>query len=224
MKILTTDLTDITLDWAVAYCEDKLPASYDDWRQTWPSYSTNWAAGGPVVEREWARLREQRIPADENSLLAFWLRLIVAWKLGNEVEVPDELCGQRGARRVSAPKTAQPEARPEGNWLWCELMDWCKKRGVAPAEYNDLFAIVGKARASSPPAAVPAARGPDPVTSGWLSALSDAFHALPDGHTRQKILQVLVHLGGTNPTCIGITPVQAESEAEEWFAGESVRG
>jgi hypothetical protein len=28
------------------------------------------------------------------------------------------------------------------DWLWRKLMDWCKKRGYAPADYNDLFAIV----------------------------------------------------------------------------------
>lgn len=34
----------------------------------------------------------------------------------------------------------------EGDWLWRELMDWCLRRRVRPADYNDLFAIVGRAR------------------------------------------------------------------------------
>lgn len=34
-----------------------------------------------------------------------------------------------------------------GTWLWSELMDWCKERGIAPATQDRLFAIVGKARA-----------------------------------------------------------------------------
>lgn len=37
---------------------------------------------------------------------------------------------------------------PDGDWLWVKLMGFCKKRGYAPAEYNDLFEIVKEARAS----------------------------------------------------------------------------
>lgn len=43
---------------------------------------------------------------------------------------------------------AQAMAAPAGDWLWVKLMDFCKKRGYAPAEYNDLFAIVKEARAA----------------------------------------------------------------------------
>jgi hypothetical protein len=32
------------------------------------------------------------------------------------------------------------------DWLWRQLMDWCKKRGYAPAEYNDLFNLVEQLR------------------------------------------------------------------------------
>jgi hypothetical protein len=32
------------------------------------------------------------------------------------------------------------------DWLWMKLMDWCKRRGVAPANYNDLFYIVKELR------------------------------------------------------------------------------
>lgn len=35
---------------------------------------------------------------------------------------------------------------PDGTWLWGRLMEWCKQRRVAPADYNDLFAIVADAR------------------------------------------------------------------------------
>lgn len=34
-----------------------------------------------------------------------------------------------------------------GDWLWCELMDYCKERGMPPASSDRLFAIVGRARA-----------------------------------------------------------------------------
>lgn len=32
------------------------------------------------------------------------------------------------------------------NFLWLELMDWCKNRREHPAEHNDLFSIVKKLR------------------------------------------------------------------------------
>lgn len=37
---------------------------------------------------------------------------------------------------------------PEGDWLWQKLMEICRRRGAFPASYNDLFEIVGQARAS----------------------------------------------------------------------------
>lgn len=50
--------------------------------------------------------------------------------------------------QLRAALAAQQAAAPDGNWLWSKLMDWCKKRGVAPANFDDLFAIVGEARAA----------------------------------------------------------------------------
>ena len=41
---------------------------------------------------------------------------------------------------------------PAGDWLWVKLMDFCKKRGFAPANFNDLFEIVDAARAARAPA------------------------------------------------------------------------
>lgn len=41
---------------------------------------------------------------------------------------------------------------PAGDWLWVKLMDFCKKRGFAPANFNDLFEIVDAARAARDPA------------------------------------------------------------------------
>lgn len=32
------------------------------------------------------------------------------------------------------------------DWLWCQLMDYCKEQGIAPANANRLFAIVKRAR------------------------------------------------------------------------------
>lgn len=58
------------------------------------------------------------------------------------------------AAALAAPPS--PEALPAmlegeyppvlGDWLWGQLMAWCKKRGCAPASFDDLFAIVGRMR------------------------------------------------------------------------------
>lgn len=106
MKIKTKDLTGAALDWAVAKCEGTLPASYDDWRQTWPRYSTDWAQGGPIIERERISIRQwTNVPivhaympqddapwaSDGTSPLIAAMRCYVTSKLGDEVDVPKEL-------------------------------------------------------------------------------------------------------------------------------------
>lgn len=48
------------------------------------------------------------------------------------------------AQRAVHEKTPKPDV---GGWLWRHLMDWCRKRGVHPSNYNDLFDIVRAARA-----------------------------------------------------------------------------
>ena len=120
MKIKTSDLIDAPLDWAVhhAYCEgacDDEPLTDDE------RYSTNWAQGGPIIEREitklfrnvggsWSAmiLKDVPIPPEERGTSlalthrAQWngagptpliaaMRCYVASKLGDTVEVPDEL-------------------------------------------------------------------------------------------------------------------------------------
>lgn len=39
-----------------------------------------------------------------------------------------------------------PARASDGGWLWEKFMDFCKKRGVSPTAYNDLFLIVGEFR------------------------------------------------------------------------------
>lgn len=98
----TSELTGAALDWAVAKCEGVV---YDN--PAWTSYSTDWAQGGPIIERmkpltgvidpntedeEWYCT----IPPDTNeqtgpTLLIAAMRCYVASKLGDEVGVPDEL-------------------------------------------------------------------------------------------------------------------------------------
>jgi hypothetical protein len=102
MKIKTSELTGAALDWAVAKCEDEDP------RMDTP-YSTEWAFGGPIIEREKIELRLGRVrywqvvPAraaypscdapwffGKTTLIAA-MRCRVASKLGDTVDVPEEL-------------------------------------------------------------------------------------------------------------------------------------
>lgn len=63
------------------------------------------------------------------------------------------------ARAILAASTVeQPAAAPidpranrgnsVGDWLWCELMDYCKERGMPPASNGRLFSLVDRARAA----------------------------------------------------------------------------
>ena len=125
MKIKTADLTGPTLDWAVASIEalpkDRLHLFYgkpaidreclgriDTLRC---EFSTNWAQGGPIIEREgiylrandtvteWAAgaLRKNRLDKKPGTLfyaktpLIAAMRCFVSSKLGDEVDIPDEL-------------------------------------------------------------------------------------------------------------------------------------
>ena len=120
MKIKTQDLTDAALDWAVAYAQGRTPTlnMYSHgmvWHGWWlatggeyermPSYSTDWAQGGPLIEREGLLVRPQpgngwdswKHGADEpcysigpTPLIAV-MRCYVSNCLGSEVEVPEEL-------------------------------------------------------------------------------------------------------------------------------------
>ena len=92
MKIKTSDLTHATLDWAVS-------AANED-SDIYP-YSTSWQEGGPIIEREkitlewtgenWcAYIRHDEEVFGPTALIAA-MRCYVASRLGDEVEVPDEL-------------------------------------------------------------------------------------------------------------------------------------
>ena len=73
----------------------------DDWGLTLYSPSTNWVEGGPIIEREeicvlapvrglWRSRKEGRTQYGPTPLIAA-MRCYVASKLGDEVEVPEEL-------------------------------------------------------------------------------------------------------------------------------------
>jgi hypothetical protein len=109
MKIKTADLTGSVLDWAVAKCEGVEVTYLDDGITRCDpsgrfSPSTSWQVGGPIIERErielvddspgwlaridlWAR----EIVVGGPAPLIAAMRCFVASKLGEEVEIPDEL-------------------------------------------------------------------------------------------------------------------------------------
>jgi hypothetical protein len=96
MKIKTNELTGAALDWLVAKCEDTLLDS------TLYQYSTDWAWGGPIIEREgidltrisgalWDATIRGEWTEDGHTPLVAAMRCYVGSVIGNEVEVPDEL-------------------------------------------------------------------------------------------------------------------------------------
>lgn len=94
MKIKPEKLNDAALNWAVGYCEDTLLDS------TPYAYSTDWAWGGPIIEREGIDLYQSGCWAAEvgganrqegRTPLVAAMRCYVKSRLGNEVNVPDEL-------------------------------------------------------------------------------------------------------------------------------------
>jgi hypothetical protein len=109
----TSELTGAALDWAVAKCEgmpdevfDGLGVAYiPDPRQ--PHFnmafepSTDWSQGGPIIERERINLEPfSNINGEQWSADGEWdsptpliaaMRCYVASKLGDDVDVPEEL-------------------------------------------------------------------------------------------------------------------------------------
>lgn len=118
MKIKTKDLTGAALDWAVAKCENSdtsiehfiaMHSHYAYDHGTF-DYSTDWAQGGPIIERikglqlkNWLESKpetccEVHIHDYEGDWIQFGptpliaaMRCYVTSKLGNEVDVPKEL-------------------------------------------------------------------------------------------------------------------------------------
>ena len=111
----TSELTGAALDWAVAKCEpdDTLaiyfdedtgePLCHDDWQDN-QEYkpSTDWAQGGPIIEREGIALipgwtaERPGYSADGDTPLIAAMRCYVASKLGDDVDVPAELINTKG--------------------------------------------------------------------------------------------------------------------------------
>ena len=104
----TAELTGAALDWAVAKCEGHEPHHYGGVIRTTMRgvfgpechYSTDWAQGGPIIEREIFSLSDdgaQWIAESHNCMgygptaLIAAMRCYVASRLGDEVEIPNEL-------------------------------------------------------------------------------------------------------------------------------------
>ena len=120
MKIKTSELAGAVLDWAVSKCEGFNAEALVALAKRVPGkqcgvfltkYSTDWAQGGPIIEREGLELSVHII---HNGVITGWacekdwpstyqkgatgptpliaaMRCYVASKLGDEVDVPDEL-------------------------------------------------------------------------------------------------------------------------------------
>lgn len=98
----TSELTGAALDWAVAKCLFVKGTAKSMIATEFKPYSTDWAQGGPIIEREGIDLQCQNDDlwaADlglESSVygstpLIAAMRCFVASKLGDEVTVPAEL-------------------------------------------------------------------------------------------------------------------------------------
>jgi hypothetical protein len=121
MKVKTNELKERALDWAVAKCAgiELLDPHNNEWELCWTllgdnsgdyyTPSTNWAQGGPIIEREgltlshspydhvfygrtrpWCAEKKGRMEYGPTPLIAA-MRCYVASKLGDTVELPTEL-------------------------------------------------------------------------------------------------------------------------------------
>lgn len=114
MKAKTNELTGAALDWVVANCEGTawLFEVLDGTSPPGASYCTDWAQGGPIIEREKIDLSQFTDGCDELTWVASafsvkrWgygptpliasMRCYVASKLGDEVDVPKDMQGEHG--------------------------------------------------------------------------------------------------------------------------------
>ena len=101
MKIKTQDLTGAALDWAVAKALN-LDYYQPDYGPSEPEFSTDWAQGGPIIDRTGILFRGEagdytawivepyaKVAGPTHLIAA--MRCFVASELGDEVEIPEEL-------------------------------------------------------------------------------------------------------------------------------------
>jgi hypothetical protein len=107
----TSELQGAALDWAVAKCEGQVSDSvrfmaiftHQNKTKQGYCYSIDWSQGGPIIERErmdvWTHTNKEWASSIDKGRseyrgptpLIAAMRCYVASKLGDEVEVPDEL-------------------------------------------------------------------------------------------------------------------------------------
>lgn len=121
MKIKTSELTGAALDWAVAKVEGlQIAKSPEVFANTCarPFYSTDWAQGGAIIDANptmqfwlWGgkprdEMQCSTLPIKEKfgtrmttyfgkTKLIAGMRAYVASRLGDEVEIPEELCNSQ---------------------------------------------------------------------------------------------------------------------------------
>jgi hypothetical protein len=109
MKIKTSQLSGIPLNWAVAKCEGNIWVDDDGellGSHVGLNYSTDWAQSGPIIERERISINREvlahewlacsyynRIAISGETPLIAAMRCYVASKLGDKVEIPKEMDG-----------------------------------------------------------------------------------------------------------------------------------
>ncbi|CAB4159260.1 Bacteriophage P22, NinX [uncultured Caudovirales phage] len=101
----TSELTGAALDWAVTKIEAERKR-FTIYPEYMTDYSTNWAHGGPIIEREAINLRAlgsalweaetwsaggDQYLLDGTTPLIAAMRCYVASKLGDEVQLPEDL-------------------------------------------------------------------------------------------------------------------------------------
>ncbi len=99
----TSELTGAALDWAVAKCEGREMRAWRTYKRlNQTNYSTDWAQGGPILERHiselidcgesgWEACCDGTYGATGRTALEAVCLAYVASKLGDEVDVPEEL-------------------------------------------------------------------------------------------------------------------------------------
>jgi len=106
MKIKTNDLIDAPLDWAVAVADGYDSKTDGRWVKNLFTPSTDWAQGGPIIEREqinvvcrsnktWLAYNHVNAETQANESgptpLVAAMRCYVASKMGDEIEVSEAL-------------------------------------------------------------------------------------------------------------------------------------
>jgi hypothetical protein len=119
MKIKTSEMMPPALDWAVSECEGVTVEYIDDGITAlladvtgWAfDPSNNWAQGGPIIEREEIQIctngsmskKWEAVQDNADDVIVEWgptpliaaMRCYVASKMGDEIEVPQELSKEK---------------------------------------------------------------------------------------------------------------------------------